>query len=367
MNEVTADRHGIALVVLYLLGSTVIFGLGGRAGTDVWLAFLVAIAVGFPFALMYARIRVLLPGEGLWEGLKSLLGIWPARFVAFNYGFFAWRLSFLVARDFSEFIRTVSLDNTPQVVPVLFSVAVCLWAAKAGIEVLARWSSIFIKVVLVLMFIALILLAKDINFDNFRPVLYHGFIPVVLGALEILEFPLLETVLLLWAFSGFRTKKSPYRIILFGFLIAGAILFIVTGVTLAVIGPDTYRGTYFPVYVAVSRINIAQFLTRLEATVAMVFLIGGFVKVTVCLIVASKALSALLGFSDYRFLVTPLALSIMPGAQWIHKGVIEMNWRATALWQPYEVIIQVIIPTVVWIIAEVKMRKKGPVFRRSGK
>ena len=261
--------------------------------------------------------------------------------------------------DFSEFIRTVGLDNTPQVVPVLFSVAVCLWAAKAGIEVLARWSSIFVKLVFALMFVALILLAKEINLDNFRPVLYHGFVPVVLGVLEILEFPLLETIVLLWAFSKFRTERSPYKVILSGYLIAGFILLLVTGVTLAVIGTDQYRGTYFPVYVAVSRISVAQFLTRLEATVAMVFLIGGFVKITICLIVASKAFAAVLGFADYRFLVTPLALSIMPGAQWIHKGVIEMNRRATALWQPYEVIIQVIIPITIWIICEVKMGKKS--------
>lgn len=352
-------RQGAALVTLFVLGNTSIFGLGARAGTDLWLAFLTAIVLSLPFILLYSRLRTLLPGADLWEGLEQLLGLWPSRLVALFYAFYAWRLACFVGQDVASFLTGIPLENTPNVVLLLFAAVLSLWAVKAGLEVLARWSGIFFKIVLFIISITFFLVLTQVDLENLRPVLYHGFEPVILGALELVDFPFLETVLLFWVFDTFGEKGSVYKIMVPGFLLAAFILMITSTTALTVEGVDKYVGSFFPGYVAVSRIDIARFLTRLEILAGVYFVIGGFLKLSICLLTASKGFARGLGFRDYRFLVTPLALGLIAGSQWFAKSLLETHVAAIKIWHPYDASIQMVIPFLLWLLAEIKFRPKA--------
>ncbi len=354
MDELVPDGQGIALAMLYVLGNSFIFGLGRRAGADLWLAFLLAVAAALPILLLNIRLRRILPGTTLWEGLGNLVGKWPSRFIAMYYAFYAWRLSCLVTTDITRFISAVSLENTPSLILALMLVLLALWAVKAGIEVLARWSAVALKFMLPLIFITNLLVLTEVDLGTFLPFLYHGFEPVAMGALELLDFPLLSLVLVFWAFDSFKNEDSVTKIFVPGLLIGGFILMSIFCSALAVVGVDKYMGSYFPAYIAVSRINIARFLSRLEASVGIPFLVGSFLKLSVCLLVACKGLAWSLGFTDYRFLVTPLALGIIAGSQWFTKDLMELYVSATKMLHPLDVSAQVIIPVVLWIIAEIK-------------
>ena len=130
------------------------------------------------------------------------------------------------------------------------------------------------------------------------------------------------------------------------FAAAGLILFIIT-LTLTVIGPEIYRIQYYPVYGAVSRIDVGGFFTRLEITVTFLFLITAFVKVSICQIVAAKCFSYIIGETDYRRLVTPLALSGIVGSFWLAEGTLEMERRALGFWPPLEFAVQIVLPVII--------------------
>ena len=83
---------------------------------------------------------------------------------------------------------------------------------------------------------------------------------------------------------------------------------IVACTSMAVVCARRYGFYFFPVWTAVAMINVSTFLTRLEAIIGVTFAIGSFVKMAVCLLAASRCFAYALGFKDYRFLVTPLAL-----------------------------------------------------------
>lgn len=353
--ELVQENHGIALTTLFILGNASVAALGGYAERDLWLSFLLAIAVASIVVTIYSRLRSLLPGENLFEGLECLFGKWPSRFLSLAYAGYAWRLAGYVASDLSDFIRTISLRNTPKIVIVLGFVTLAIWGVKAGIEVLARWSSVFIKAVLAALSIAFVLLLTRVDLLEFLPVLYNGFKPVVLGALQLLDFPFLEAIVLFWAFDQFTTKQSPYKIFLPGLLIAGFILLLLSAASIAVLGSELYRYNYFPIFVAVSRIDLANFVTRLEAVAGIAFSIGGFLKIAVCLLVASKGLAYGFGFSKYRFLVTPLALSIIPASQWLIKTIMEFAGSANKVVGPSDFLFQVLLPLILWGVAEIKM------------
>lgn len=366
MREIVPDGQGRFLAVFYLVGNSVFLALGSRASQDVWLAFLLAVVMALPLVVIYARMRVLLHREPLGPGLERLVGKWPARLAALLYTAYAWRLAGLVCSDMSNFIQAISLPTTPEVVLAACFALLALWGAKLGVEALARWASVMGKIVFTVLFGTLILLMTDTDFNQFLPIMYHGFQPVLHGALQLLDFPFLETVLLFWLFDCFQNKNSPYKVFIPGFLIAALGLFIISGATFAVLGAESYHPNYyFPLYSAVARIDVAAFLTRLEAIVGMTLATGSFLKITVCLLAASKALSIALGFADYRFLVTPLALGLIPASQYFITTMMEIEANATKVYSPFVVLVHVVIPVFFWLLAEVRTRM-GKGAKRAG-
>ena len=290
----------------FVVGNTLVFALGGRAGPDIWLAFLVAIAVTAPFILIFARLTSLMHGKTFADGVEMLFGKWPSRAVALLYTGYAWRLGCLVVSHVTHFIQAVSLPTTPQTVMSLAFGVLVIWIVKGGIEVLARFSSVMSRVVLTVLFSAFALLINRVDLGQFLPVMYNGFGPVMEGALQLLDFPFMETVLLFWIFDGFKKKDSAYRVFVPGFLVA-LILLIMDCTSLVVLGADRYGIFYFPIYTSIARIDVSTFLTPGGHRASPLW--ASFVKIAVCLLAASKTLAYALGFDDYRFLVTSLVLA----------------------------------------------------------
>jgi spore germination protein KB len=361
-SESVPERQGIALVFLFIVGNSFVFGMARWAGRDLWLSFLVAIILSAPVVLVCGRLVNLMHGQSTQEAFQRLFGKWPSRVVTLIYAFYSWRLGCLVTGDITNFVQAVSLPDTPQVVMASAYAILVLWAVKEGVEVLARFSSVMIILVLLIVLTALGLAMTEVNMQEFLPVMYNGFGPVLKGASQIIDFPLLESVLFVGLAGELGTKKtSGYRVFILGFLFAAFFLMFVASTSIAVLGEQKYMTSYYPVYLATARIDIALFLTRLEAVVGVTFAIGAFLKISVCLLVASKALAHTLGFSEYRFLVTPLVLSSIAGSQWFTKSVMEIDRSATKVFSLVGFMLQIVIPVVLWIVAEIRKPKAGMV------
>lgn len=357
MNENIPDIEGVGLVTLFIVGNTLVFALGGRAGADIWLAFLVAIVLAAPMLAIYSRLRSLMHGESLASGFSLLIGKWPSRIISFFYSFYAWRLGCFVLGDVTTFIEAVALPTTPQIVLALGFGLLMLWAVKDGVETMARFSVVMGKLVFTVLIVAVLLLLTEVDLQEFLPIMYNGAGPVFEGAFQLLDFPFLEPVLFIWVFEGLANKNSPYKVIFSGFFVGALILLLVTSVSLAVLGAHRYPIYYFPIYTAVARIDIATFLTRLEAIVGITFAVGSFVKMTVCLLATSKALAHGFGFKDYRFLVTPLVLSVIPGSQWLTSTMMNIERSATKTLSASALTFQISLPIILWITAEIKVRR----------
>lgn len=353
------DSQGVAIVALFTLGSSSIFNLGARANNDIWLAFLLAIVPSFPFILMYARLKALMPETTLTLGLESLYGPVISRILAVLYSTYTWHTACLVGKDASTFIRGVALESTPEVVLLLCFAVLIIWAIKAGQEPVGRWSAISLKIVLFVIALILIPLLTRVDTSEFLPVLYRGWQPVLFGALEMVDVPLLELVIVLWALEKVHDKKSPYKIFLYGFFLSSFVLMLMSTISMLVIGPDKYGTTYFPIYLAVSRISLFRFLTRLEATVGVTFIVTCFLKMTICLFVSCQGIAHVFDIEDYRFLATPIVLAVIPGSQWFAKSTMDILRGATKVFGPYDFIMQAIIPLLIWFSAEILTRRSS--------
>lgn len=359
IKEQISDAQGIKIGILFIFGSTLVMGTGAQAGRDMWLSVLAAVIVAIPVVLIYARILSLFPGKDLYEILELNLGKVFGKILSLVYIWFSFHLGSLILRNFGEFIITVALPRTPKMVPMIMLGFLCIWAAKAGIETIARCGDYFIMFVLGLILLYSLLAIPVMDLNNIPPIMGQGFKKAMSGIGSAFSYPFGETVVFLTIFSCLKRKKSAYKVYTTALIIGGFISVYIALRNITILGPLTIKAVYFPSYSAISRINVGNFIQRIEIGVTIIFLLSGFIKSAICFLSASKGVARLFGFKDYRIIVTPVGLLMINLSYIIYADIIEMIEWSYEIWPYYTFPIQVILPIMIWIFIELKEKTRN--------
>jgi spore germination protein KB len=354
--EQITDKEAICLLIVFVLGSALIIGIGGDAGNDAWVAGIAGIIMAIPMLLVYSRILYLFHGSSLFEILTMTLGKVIGKIVAIIYIWYAFHLGALVLRNFGEFMNTIAMPETPIFVPLLSLGLVCIIAVRLGIEVMARMTTFFLPIIFFILAVVQVLSIPGLHLNYIKPILGSGFSPVLNSGFSAFSVPFAETVLFLCVFSSLKTKKSPYKVYFWGILISSIIIIIITITNIAVLG-NMLGSYYFPSYEAVARISIGDFLQRIEVTVSIVLFFNVFIKSSICLLVACKGIGEILNLKDYRSIVIQTGLLMAYFSYIVYDNIMVMNYWAFNVYPYYAFPMQVILPISVWILAEIKVKK----------
>ena len=357
--EVISTRQGIKMAILFLFGSTLIMGTGGAPGRDMWISTLAAVIATVPVYMIYARILSLFPGKDLFEILEHNFGKAIGKLMGIVFVWFAFHLGALVMRNIGEFIFTESLTQTPMIAPMIGFALLCIWGAKAGVETIAKCADYFILFVMVLLVVYSLLAIPIMDVENVPPIMGKGLLSSLKGTFSAFSYPFGEALVLMYIFSSIKEKKATYRIFLMALLVAGITISFIALRNIMILGPFTLKSVYFPAYTAITRINIGNFLQRIEVGVTIVFLLCGFMKTSICLLGATKGLGRILGFDDYRILVTPVGLLMLNLSYIIYGSIMEMYDWAFKIWPYYAFIFEAVLPVFIWIFIEVKEKLRN--------
>lgn len=354
--EQVSDKEAICILIIFIIGSSLIIGIGGDAKNDAWISGIVGIIMAIPMLLVFSRILSLFKGKDLFDILNITFGKVIGKIVAILYIWYAFHLGALVLRNFGEFINTVALPETPMLVSLLGLGLMCIIAMRLGIEVLGRTTTYFLPLLIFIMVAVQLLAISQLHLNYIKPILGNGLIPVLKGGFSAFSFPFAETVLFIGVFSSLQTKKSPYKVYFCGILISAIILIITTIRNIAILG-NRVGSFYFPSYEAVSMISIGDFLQRIEATVSVVFILGAFIKGSICLLVVCKGIGKMFNLKDYRSIVIQTGLLMIYFSYTIYDNIMQMSYWAFKVYAYYAFPFQVILPIIIWIAAEIKERK----------
>jgi len=355
--EIISERQGISIMVLFLIGSSLVLGVGGEAGKDTWIVVILGILVSLPMVMVYSRIINIFPKKDFFQILEHIFGRVLGKIISLMYIWFAIHLGALVLRNFGEYIITVSLVETPMIIPIIFLLVLCVYVIKNGIEVLGRWGELALIIIISFIVLTVLTLLPEMEIDNLKPVLNKGAQPIIMGVFSIFAFPFAETVLFCIILTNLSKRKSSYRIYFWGLAIGGLTILVVVLRNILVLGETSYITTYFPSHKAVGRTDILDFIQRLEIIISINLLGGGLVKVSVCLFGASKGLASLFGYKDYRALVIPIALIMLNLSYLIYDSIMEMFQWAFKVWPYYAFIFQGVLPIIILIGGEIRVRQ----------
>ena len=356
--EVITNKQGISIAALFIMGSALVLNPGDQAKQDVWIAFIIALVISMPMLLLYGRILSLYPGMDLFDILIEIFGKSMGKIIGLLYVWYSFHLGALVIRNFSEFIQIISLQKTPQMIVVLFLGMICIWIVKDGIEVMGRWSAFMLPFILVMIIAVLILSVTEADIDNMKRVLYEGWSPVLKSAYLLFTFPFAEAVVLTMVFSSVKNKFKPTRVFLLGAFIGGVILFFIYVRNILVLGVETNSLLFFSAYGAVTLLKIGSFFQGIEIMIAVNFLLNGIVKTAVCLYAASNGAAKIFNFESHRDLTVPIGFLMMALSGILYSNTMEMIDWAAKIYPFYAIPFQILLPLLIWIIAEMKHRRK---------
>lgn len=357
MNESISKKQCISLLVLFTISGNLILGINPEAKKDVWLALILGFILDIPVLWIYSKLLNLLPGKNIYELCLTAFGKVAGTFTSLLFIWFSLHLGGMVLFDFNIYIDEVGLTETPELVISIILLAMCVLAGKYGVRVLGRWGNFFFKIVLLLMLFIPLFSIQNMKPENLLPVLQNGLKPVLTGAISAYAFPLGEAVVFLPIMSMLQDKKSYFRVYFIGILISTLLLLITTLTNILVLGPYLLGNNYYPTYVTVSLISIGDFFQRIQILVSILFLLSGFVEISICVISASKGLSSIFNLKNYKFLLVPCAILIINLYYIVFENELEAVRFLPGFAHYYKIFITALLPLIVLIAAKFRLKK----------
>lgn len=356
--ERVTDKQSIAVIVLYIIGtsSLVIFAL--EAKKDLWLSIFICYLMTVLMALMIGRLKYLFPEMDIFQIFEKCFGKLLSKAINAVYMISAFYVVVLINTFLIHFIQVAALPNTPKVVLNIFITLICIWMVKGGLELISGFATLLLLPTLLSIAVLIIGLMPQINFGNLLPAFQESIGHILYGALSTFIFPLGEIVIFAAFFKKFSTKKSSYNVLLIGSTIGALVVFAISVANVLVLGINLASDVYYPTFISASRIMIGTYLHGFELVLSIVFIFGAFVKTNVYFVVCCKAVARTFGFQDnYRFIVTPIGLLIFCASLFFYEGPLDYTpWLKKNL-LPYSIPYLIIIPIITFMIAEFRKKK----------
>lgn len=350
------------LLLLFQLGSALLFPIGIEANQNAWLAILLAMLGGFLIFFIHYGLFLFYPDVLPTTYVQKIVGKWLGKALAFLYIVYFVYLAARVLRDFGEMLAVVGYPDTPLIVNHALMIFVVVYTIRKGIEVFARSGEIFIILIYFMAIVGfvLVVLSGLIDLGRLKPVLENGIWPVAKVAFtQVVFFPFGEVFVFAMIFPYVKNRKKVKSVSLFALGLSGVNLAISMAINISVLGVSEVSRTQFPLLATIQSIEIAEFLERLDIFFMLSLIIIGFFKLGLYCYIAVIGMADTFNIEKPSRLVFPIGFLVLffsiAVASNMEEHMVEGQKVVPLYFQlPY----QIIVPLILLSIAFLKNRKK---------
>lgn len=364
-SEMISMRGAGGMMASMVLCTSVLTGIG-TVKQDFWISTLLSALIFLPIIFVYSRICALCPQQGLYEILQSLFGKAIGFLLILLFAAYALTIAALTLRNFVEFTVVIALEDTPKIPLMMAILFVVVFLAHQGLSVFGKWSAIICVIILVNLTFTILLSLDVIEVSRIKPVLDHSLSEITGDATSIGSIAIGETVLIMTFMGQVGPGKSSYKVYVWGLLVGIAALALVVLRNLLILGPEMVAIAKFSGYMAVRIVHMGTFFERMESIISFNLILMGITKIALCLSSATMGTAKLMKIDDYRKLLLPVSLLALALCSVVFKTAFEM-FTFARIYKYVVFPIQFVIPVIIWIVAEIKMRKKAPQLEEAGR
>jgi spore germination protein KB len=270
-------------MLLFLIGSSVIWGVSLTTERNSWMVSLIAGGIGLLLFYTYVYIWRNNDFKSLALILNNNLGKHIGFVVSLVYVLYFAYLASRILTDLTFFINGTLLYTMH---PFFIKSSIFLIVAYTylkGLEAFIR-SAVILGAIMLLFLLLLpliIILSGNFSWEYVNPILSHmkiaGAVPTMIA------FPFSEIIAFLMIFPFLNRKDRPGVIkkgsivIIFFTILMSLFSFLIIGV----LHPELAKNYTFPLITTIERVTVFDFIERLDILAVILFIIGGYFKTAI--------------------------------------------------------------------------------------
>lgn len=269
------------LMLLFEIGSSIIFVRGIAAKQDAWIAVLLGALIGLGLMWVYTELRNKIPQENLTEMIIKILGKKLGIPLVLYYGLFFLYCSSKNFHEFGIILVMTFLIKTPIFVILTVFMLTALYVLFLGVEVLARTSEILFPIVVffILSVVIMIGISGRVQLDELRPVLANGWQPIFKEVYPgLVNFPFGEAVVFMMYWRYLDAEQPVRRIALLAIGMSGLLISLIVAIDIGVLGVNIAAAATIAFLEVIKLINVGDIITNLDAFGIVLMFVGGFYK-----------------------------------------------------------------------------------------
>lgn len=317
VNAHISERQFTILIILGVIGDSILVlptVIASYVKQDAWLSMLIALFLGLAVGGLFSGIAHKQQRKSLIEVAQSNLGIGLGSVFSLLFLFEIYICSLTLVSEMSQFMTTQMMPETPAEAIIVLYTAVIIIAYRYGVKAFSRMGELLFPMFLGLFVFLVVFLIPQVEMSNLQPLAAKGMGPIISGVLPAFTFGFAEMYILLMLVPHVVGKDSLTKPILWGFFLGGAILFVIVLFCVLVLGPNLMLTKYYPTFVLAQKIEIGNFLERVEVIITFLWIITVFYKSLILFFALTTGISQMLRLKEDRMLTIPLGMLLLVGA-----------------------------------------------------
>ncbi|SDZ58043.1 spore germination protein KB [Evansella caseinilytica] len=324
------------------------------AGRDMWLSPLWGTVTGFLSIFLAIKLNQYYPDKSIVEYSSDIIGKFFGKLVGLGYLFFLFHISGVIIREYADFVVGLFIAQTPMPVVIAGMIAVAAFAVRAGVEVIARSSELFIPIVIFIIFFILVLLIPEMDFLKIQPLFDGGIWPSIKGSATIQAW-YSEFFLITFFLPFLSDKKRAVKWNVICLILIAVSLSFTNLATYLLFGALTEELSY-PLISATRYISVADFFENIESVVMALWVAGAYVKITAFYYTFVIGTAQWLKLPNYRPLVFPIGIILVISGLWAAQSFTEVKDSIGKVLPFYLPLFGTAIPFALLIIAALKKK-----------
>lgn len=367
--EITLGQLFI-LVLMFDIGTSILLVpslIVVEAKHDAWIGTLLGISMGLLLTLLYGALAKRYPTMNLIELNESILGKWIGKVLSLLFFFYFYIQTAGLLRIIGDFITTHIMPETPILAIEIIFIVTVIYGVRLGLEPFSRTAEVVIPWVIGFFFLLVFFLFPVIETKNMLPIMEDGIKPILKAGLLTLGIPFADVVIFLMLIPNVVSPNKIGRILFFGTLTGGFIIFTFVLLSILVLGQNQTAKINYPIYVLAQKVNIGNFIQRIEILAGGMVFISIFFKTIISFYSTTLSFAQFFNLKKYKMLTFPFGIIIIILANLMSPDIIFFHSFLSKTWITIALIYGGLFPMMLLVIdtAKTRIKKRKMKFQES--
>ncbi len=326
--------------------------ISGITKQDTWVVLLAGFTITLLLLLVYTTLSKRFPGKNLIEINGEIYGNYFGKIMSILYIYYFWFIIPANLRFIVDFFSTYLFPETDIMLFAIFTIIICMYTVKKGIEVIARAGFILTIIAIIVSIFITIVTIKDIQLSNFLPFFQVNLKEFVQGTNLMISIPFGEIVVFLMIFPYVNDINEVKKSSFWGLIIGGIFFLSVIFRNTSILG-NIESIHVLSSYQVARMINIGEVIERTEVLVAVVLLFNLFLKICIFYYATVLAMAQFFKLRSYKPLVIPVGVISVIISMTMYSATVDQVY-SSSIYSVFVIPFVIIFPVISLIIAEIR-------------